>query len=346
MSMCRPIRMLLAILACTVSAAVVVSLAVAAVFVAFVRAGRGEFRPQHPGFIRFAICQYDSRIGDPDWNFDHAMAYAEEAVRHGADVVVLPEFSFSTVHDVRSKRSWFNLEEVPRLTNTLCSFTRRHHAFLFVNHGRTFGDRRQHHLNETTLFGPDGAEWTRYDKCFMALIDQRVNYGPGDGPVVAELPFARIGMLICKDTSMPDAYADAYADADLLLAQFGYITHWGDRWVPRGLRDLPAKAALAFDEIAGLWTGLFRKPMLMANKTGLEDDFAFLGGSRVVAADGRTVALANSDACVLYVDFPLKDDGRIDPSSPTVPENPTDKIEGGHARKFRTFLKHVAAWIP
>jgi predicted amidohydrolase len=316
-------------------------------FVWGARKSRGTFRPQHPGRVRVALCQYGSRVGDLKWNFGHALAYAEEAVRHGADVVVLPEYAFATVHDLRRKHAWVNLDEEEWMGGALADFARRHRCYLFANHGKTFGEHRQHHLNETTVFGPDGGTVATYQKRFVALIDQRVNFGPStNGAAAAELPFAKVGLLICKDTAYPDEYAEDYGDVDLLLMQFGHITHWGDEWVPRGLRDEPPHAVKALPRIAKAWTSRLGKPLLMANKTGVEDTFVYLGGSRVVAADGETVVLAGSDETILYVDFPLKEDGRIDTAGAAVPEAPSDFAEGGHARKFRTAVRRLAAMVP
>lgn len=331
----------------TVFWGVVALLAAVAGFVGWARAGRGTFRPHHPGRVRFALCQYGSRVGDLKWNFEHALAYAAEAVGRGADVVVLPEYSFTSAHDLRRGRAWVNLDEVPWMMGRLRDFARRHRCYLFANHGRTFGEHRQHHLNETVLVGPDGEVAAAYQKRFMALLDQRVGFGPGTNEgVIAEMPFADAGMLICKDSAFPGEFSDAYGDADLLVAQFGNITHWGEEWAPRGLRVPTACATNDLPDLAEKWHAALPKTMLMVNKTGVEDTFAYIGGSRVVGADGEVVALANSDENILYVDFPLGEDGKIDTGSPTVPEEPSDRVEGGHARKFRTAVRRLETMVP
>lgn len=329
------------------AAAVVLVLLVAVGFVVGVKARRGTFRPQHPGTVRFALCQMDSRVGDIPWNFHHAMRYAEEAASHGADVIVLPEFSFTTVHDLRRGRAWFNIGHEHWMSNTVASFTRRHHAYLIYNHPFTFGARGEHHLNETRIVGPDGAIVTNYQKIVMALLDRRVNIGPSlQGPVVAELPFTRIGMLICKDTAEPDHFAGPYQEADLLLAQFAHITHWGHKEVPSGLREQTIFAPDVFPRIGRMWHGILRKTLLMVNKSGLEDDFAYIGGSRVIDVEGRPLSEANSCAAIVYADFALGADGRIDADNPTIPENPTDRVLEGRARKWRTSLRRLAVRIP
>lgn len=343
----RALKILWKALAWTVFGAAVACALGAWGFVAAVRAGRGTFRAKQEGRIRFALCQYGSRVDGFRWSFEHAMAYAEEAVRHGADVVVLPEYSFTSAHDLRRGKAWVNLDEQPWMGPALADFARRHRCYVFANHGRTFGQHRQHHLNETVIVGPGGEVEASYQKRFVALIDQRVRFGPStNGPVVAELPFARAGLLICKDTEFPERFENAYRDVDLLVAQFGNITHWGEEWSPRGLRDPIALATNTFPQVAENWHAVFGKTMLMVNKSGVEDTFAFIGGSRVVDEDGQVVASANSDENILYVDFPVGEDGRIVAGSPTVPDAPTDHVEGGHARKFRTALRRLAERVP
>lgn len=332
-----------AVFACTVLVALGL-----AVFTLAEWKGRGEFRPHHPGRIRFALCQYGSRVGDLRWNAAHALDYAEEAVRRGADVVVLPEFSFTTVHDLRAGRAWINLEEVPWLGKALGDFTRRHRCYLFANHARTFGKHRRRHVNESFLVDPGGKVAARYAKRFLALLDRRIDFLPGtNDAVVAELPFARVGMLICKDTGYSESFQEAFRDADLLLMQFGHIAHWGSGTAPPGLRDSLADATNVFPRVAEDWAQDHDgKPFLMVNKTGLEKEFAFAGGSRVFGADEKPLAVADSGESILYVDFPLDAEGRIDVARATIPENPADCVEDGDAWNLRTSLLRLAANIP
>lgn len=332
-----------AVCACTVL--VVLGLAV---FTLVEWKSRGEFRPRHPGRIRFALCQYGSRVGDLAWNVAHALDYAEEAVRCGADVVVLPEFSFTTVHDLCVGRAWVNLEEVPWLGKALGDFTRRHRCYLFANHARTLGKKHRRRVNESFLVGPDGKVLARYAKRFLALLDRRIGFAPGtNDAVVAELPFARVGMLICKDTGHSESYREAFREADLLLMQFGQIAHWGEGTAPSGLRDSLAGATNVFPRVAEDWAQDHDgKPFLMVNKTGLEREFAFAGGSRVFGADEKPLAMAGSDESILYVDFPLDTEGKIDVARATAPENPADCAASDPVRRFRTALQRLAEQIP
>ena len=90
------------------------------------------------------------------------------------------------------------------------------------------------------LIGPDGAVAARYDKIHMFDVNvsetevyrESAAYRPGARAVVAETPFAKIGMTVCYDVRFPHLYRRlAKAGAQILTvpAAFNHITgaaHW------------------------------------------------------------------------------------------------------------------------
>ena len=324
-----------------------------AAFVVFVHVRRGEFHRRHHKFIRFALCQYDSRVGDLRWSFLHAMGYADEAVRNGADVIVLPEFSFTTLHDVRSSEAMFNILERPEFADRLIDFTRRNGCYLFFNHPYVTNEvgnaTRPLFQNTSYVMGPDGGIVTNYVKQALALVDKRCGFSPGHADVMAHLPFGKVGLMICKDSSYPDHFL-LYRDADLVTVQFAHITHWANTPAPSGLHEPTSSVLDKMGPISQECVDIFRRPILMVNKSGLEGEFAYVGDSRVVIANGTSIASAGSDCRILYVDFPLGRDGRIDRSRhPRIPENPVDyKIHHNHPWlwKLRRKLLRLEPRIP
>ncbi len=321
-------------------------------FIIVVYARRGEFRPKHRGFVRFALCQYDARVGDIRWSFFHALDYAREAVRHGADVVILPEFSFSSVHDIRSGPGHFNILERPEYHRRLSAFTRNNGCYLFFNHSFTTNDpvtSRPSFFNTSYVMGPDGEIMASYRKRLMALLDKRLKFKPGYDPVIVDLPFARIGMMICKDSYDPTIFKK-YREADLVTIQFSHITHWGTNNVPIGLDEPTWTVMDSLSHAADACVGVFRKPLLMVNKSGLEDEFACIGDSRIIIPNGTAIAHAGSDCCILYADFPLGPDGRIDPARhPIIPTDPTDyelRTPFAWFWKLRRSLHRIASSLP
>jgi predicted amidohydrolase len=94
--------------------------------------------------------------------------------------------------------------------------------------------------NRSFLIGPDGRIVARYDKIHMFDVNvsetevyrESEGYRPGSRAVLAETPFARIGMSVCYDLRFPALYRRlAQAGAQILTvpAAFNHITgaaHW------------------------------------------------------------------------------------------------------------------------
>ncbi|GAB1479201.1 carbon-nitrogen hydrolase family protein [Paracoccaceae bacterium] len=94
--------------------------------------------------------------------------------------------------------------------------------------------------NRSLLIGPDGAVAARYDKIHMFDVNvsetevyrESAAYRPGARAVLAETPFARVGMTVCYDVRFPHLYRRlAKAGAQILTvpAAFNHITgaaHW------------------------------------------------------------------------------------------------------------------------
>ena len=94
--------------------------------------------------------------------------------------------------------------------------------------------------NRSLLIDPTGAIAARYDKIHMFDVNvsetevyrEIAGYRPGDRAVLAETPFARIGMTVCYDVRFPHLYRRlAQGGAQILTvpAAFNHITgaaHW------------------------------------------------------------------------------------------------------------------------
>lgn len=274
--------------------------------------------------LRVALCQYDSRPDAYEWNVRHALRYAEEAAENGADMIVLPEYSFCTADDVLNGDAFFRFRKgKARLCDALSDFADEHDCHLVVNVPVEFKDEGDedvlHRRNRSVVFGPDGSVVARYDKRSLALLDQCSGIAGGMPADPVDLPFGRVGMMICRDSTYPRAF-QRYRGADLLLVQFAHITAWDETSEPpvwlmndigNSLDDFPKIAAACAREL-----GL---PLVMVNKTGMEPEGAYTGGSCAVGSDGRLVARADCGGDILYVDFPLDESGRLFGANPSEP---------------------------
>ncbi len=278
------------------------------------------FRPKTPGRIRFALCHYESRVGDVRWSFENAMRFAREAADHKADVVILPEFSFSATLDVAMGKARFNLLKRRYTRQGIRHFVRSTGCYLIVNHhdGVRHGTNVTSR-NETLVFAPSGRVVTNYCKRLLSSMDVGFLFTPGDRPVIAEFPFGRMGLMICRDSVTPMRFTP-YRKADLVLIQFANIGRWAEEIGPLGNAFPAGKLQEEFDVIGRRCAEKLLHPILMVNKTGLENKYFYIGGSRAVATDGTIVGSLDSGNGILYVDFRLGKDGRILPEPPVIPE--------------------------
>jgi predicted amidohydrolase len=94
--------------------------------------------------------------------------------------------------------------------------------------------------NRSFLLAPDGAIAARYDKIHMFDVDlangesyrESALYRPGDGAILAALPWGTLGMTVCYDLRFPSLYrALAQAGADFLSIPAAFTVptgkaHW------------------------------------------------------------------------------------------------------------------------
>ena len=94
--------------------------------------------------------------------------------------------------------------------------------------------------NRSFLIAPDGSVAASYDKIHMLDVNvsatevyrESEGYRPGTKAVVAETPFARIGLTVCYDVRFPTLYRRLAQDGAQIItvpAAFNHITgaaHW------------------------------------------------------------------------------------------------------------------------
>lgn len=91
--------------------------------------------------------------------------------------------------------------------------------------------------NRGFLIGPDGSLKARYDKIHMFDVDlpngeswrESATYRPGGESLVADLPFARLGMAVCYDVRFPALFrAQARAGAEVLTMPAAFTRQTGE----------------------------------------------------------------------------------------------------------------------
>lgn len=159
---------------------------------------------------RVAAVQMNSR-DHKEQNLATAERLITAAAAAGAQLVALPEFFNCLTHAEGLRQA---AEPIPGPTvERLAALARRLSIWI---HGGSIGERveGQHAIHNTTvLINPDGQVTARYRKIHLFDVEaggqvyrESDSVAPGDGVVVAETPWAPVGLSICYDIRFPDLF--------------------------------------------------------------------------------------------------------------------------------------------
>lgn len=143
--------------------------------------------------------------------------------------------------------------------------------------------------NSATVIGPDGLRLGHYRKTHLFGDFECQTYSPGQ---CFSKPFAyggfNIGLLICYDVEFPEAVrTTALAGADLILIPTAITPEYGV--VPEAI--VPARA---------VENQIF---LAYCDHAGAENGLAYLGGSCIVAPNGRKLASAGDGEALLIAEL-------------------------------------------
>lgn len=184
-----------------------------------------------------AVVQMTS-LADLEKNLERAAHWIECAVAAGAELVALPENFAFLGDDESTARSVRQGPDGP-VVRFLREQAAQHRIWLA---GGSFAEEipgESRHHNTALILDPDGEIMARYRKIHLfdvALPDasyrESQGVAPGSEPVVAELPFARVGLSICYDLRFPELYRLLSGrGAQLLLVPAAFTVPTGrDHW--------------------------------------------------------------------------------------------------------------------
>ena len=178
---------------------------------------------------------------DPAANLPVTVGYIREAAAKGADFVLTPELTNGLSSSRAHQRSVFRHEEEDETLAALRNEAKSAGIWLLVGSlGLRTHDADGRFANRSFLIAPDGRIVARYDKIHMFDVNvsatevyrESEGYRPGAKAVVAETPFAKVGMTVCYDVRFPALYrrlAQGGAQIITVPAAFNHITgaaHW------------------------------------------------------------------------------------------------------------------------
>ena len=178
---------------------------------------------------------------DPQANLPQTLAYLREAVSGGAEFVLTPEVTNCVSTSRSHQQAVLSYEEDDTTLAALRAEAAEAGIWLLIGSlGLKTRDGDGRFANRSFLITPEGEIAARYDKIHMFDVDisetesfrESAGYRPGERAVLAEAPFAKIGMTICYDMRFPALYqalAEAGAQILTMPAAFSPVTgaaHW------------------------------------------------------------------------------------------------------------------------
>ena len=158
-----------------------------------------------------------------------------EAAANGATYVQSPEMTGALVRDRVALKTMLKEEAADPVVASASELARS--LGIHVHVGSTaIAAEGGKVANRAFLFGPDGAKIATYDKIHMFDVDldngeswrESATYEPGKCTVIAELPFARLGLAVCYDLRFPQLFrAQALAGADVLTVPAAFTRQTG-----------------------------------------------------------------------------------------------------------------------
>ena len=178
---------------------------------------------------------------DPQANLPGTLAMVERAVAAGAGFVLTPEVTNCVSSSRSHQQAVLRREAEDPTLAALRDAAARQGVWLLIGSlalKTEGGDGR--FANRSFLIDPAGGIVARYDKIHMFDVDvsatetyrESDGFRPGDRAVLAETPFAVLGLTVCYDVRFPHLYrrlAQAGAEVLTVPAAFSPVTgaaHW------------------------------------------------------------------------------------------------------------------------
>jgi len=190
--------------------------------------------------MRAALIQL-SVTDDPVENLAVTRGLVREAVADGAGFVLTPEVTNCLSSDRAHQQRVLTHEEHDETLAGLREEARQAGIWLLIGSlGIKTHDADGRFANRSFLIGPDGGIAARYDKIHMFDVNvseteqyrESAGYRPGTRAVLADTPFAKVGMAVCYDVRFPQLFrrlAQTGAQVLTVPAAFNDITgaaHW------------------------------------------------------------------------------------------------------------------------
>jgi predicted amidohydrolase len=235
--------------------------------------------------VKVAAVQMDVALGEVVANVGAVMARLQEAVDHGARLVVFPEcaltgYGFADANKARAAAC--AAEEAVASLRDKCA------ALKVTAVVGTLLPGRKTVVNAAITFLPEGREHV-YHKTHLPFLGVDKVVERGGSLDVVETPVGSVGTLICYDLRFPEAARTlALKGADIIAMP----TNWPDG------SDASSEF---FTRTRAAENRVF---LAVANRVGTESGFTFIGRSQICDPEGNRLAEADRvDEVTIYADI-------------------------------------------
>lgn len=234
--------------------------------------------------IRTAVCQYAPILGDLPANVEKGAQAIQEAAETGADLIVLPEMANSgyVVHSSAEARALAEYTDESPAVARWHQLAQKYDTYIVAGFGEKVSDTALY--NSSLVIGPTGILGT-YRKTHL-FFEEKLYYRPGDlGFPVFDLPFGRIGILICYDLRFPEASRIlALKGVDVICVP----TNWVSMMTPDRIWDSQGYCQANYVALAN--AAMNQVYMACADRVGAERGIQFLGCSLIIDPAGTPLA--------------------------------------------------------
>jgi predicted amidohydrolase len=254
--------------------------------------------------VRVGIAQLDLKPGAMLANRAQCARAIRHAVRERAELVILPELAASGYRLEDRAHAFAASEPVPGPTTEGWQAQARRHGCWIIG-GLCERDGEQL-FNTAVLVGAQGVV-VRYRKLHL-FAGEKLIFEPGDaGLPVADLPFGRIGILVCYDLRFVEtARILALRDAALIAVPTAWV----------GGFDRTPAADGVIDQVRGaaVQANLDMTFIACASRVGSDGDLTYLGSSVIVDPYGRfawgPATRTEEELAVVEIDLALATEAR------------------------------------
>jgi NAD+ synthase (glutamine-hydrolysing) len=233
--------------------------------------------------LRIGLAQIKTTLGDVCANLEKHLAYVDQAVDQGVQLLVFPELSLTgyAVQDLAPTLAHKPTTEDPIFGPLLEASRKLDLVVGFVD------EDERHRFFISAAYLSEGRALHVHHKVYLptyGLFDEGRFFAWGDSIRAFDTRWGRVGLLICEDfwhASPP--YLLWLDGADLLL--------FTSASPGRGLgEDDKLESAWWVEHINRAYASLFTAFVAHANKVGFEDGLNFWGGATVFDPNGALVA--------------------------------------------------------